>query len=137
MIYYNAQQLAMVFAKEILSFHKVSLSIISDRGTHFISIFWKTLHDEIGRQLTFVTTFNPQKTGQSERTIQLLEDTLREYIIDFLGYSDMFLALCEFSYNSNYHSSIYMATLKALYWIGYTLVIGRFEIGNVKTLGVY
>ena len=83
---YNAEQLAKVYVKEIVRLHGVPLSIISDRGTQFTSKFWRKLHDELGTQLTFSTTFYPQTDGKSERTIQVLEDMLRAYVIDFGGH---------------------------------------------------
>ncbi|WMV33359.1 hypothetical protein MTR67_026744, partial [Solanum verrucosum] len=58
---------------------------LADRGTQFTSKFWRKLHDELGTQLTFGTTFHPQTDGQSERTIQVLEDMLRSSMIDFGG----------------------------------------------------
>ncbi|WMV51238.1 hypothetical protein MTR67_044623 [Solanum verrucosum] len=56
---YNAEQLAKVYVKEIVRLHGLPLSIISDRGTQFTSKFWRKLHDELGTQLTFSTTFHP------------------------------------------------------------------------------
>ncbi|WMV46162.1 hypothetical protein MTR67_039547 [Solanum verrucosum] len=46
-------QLAKVYVKEIVRLHGVPLSIISDCGTQFTSMFWRKLHDELGTQLTF------------------------------------------------------------------------------------
>ena len=83
---YNAEQLAKVYVKEIVRLHEVALSIISDRGTQFTSKFWRKLHDELGTQLTFSTTFHPQTDGQSEMTIQVLEDMLRACVFDFGGH---------------------------------------------------
>ena len=100
-IYYNAVQLAKVYVKEILRLHGVPLSLISDRGTQFTSKFWRKLHDELGTQLTFSTTFHQQANGQSERTIQVLEDMLRACVIGFGGHWNKFLPLCEFSYNNS------------------------------------
>ncbi|WMV51287.1 hypothetical protein MTR67_044672 [Solanum verrucosum] len=56
---YNAEQLAKVYVKEIVRLHGVPLSIISDRGTQFTFKFWRKLHDELGTQLIFSTTFHP------------------------------------------------------------------------------
>ncbi|WMV09857.1 hypothetical protein MTR67_003242 [Solanum verrucosum] len=112
---YNAQQLAKVYVKEIVRLHRVLLSIISHRGTQFTSKFWGKLHEKLGTQLTFNTTFHQQTDGKSERVIQVLEDMLRACVIDFGGHWDKFLPLCEFSYNNSYHSSIDMAPFKALY----------------------
>ncbi|GJU03993.1 retrotransposon protein, putative, ty3-gypsy subclass [Tanacetum coccineum] len=44
----------------------------------FTSHFWKGITESIGaNRLKFSTTFHPQTDGQSERTIQTLEDMLR------------------------------------------------------------
>ncbi|GJT54234.1 putative reverse transcriptase domain-containing protein [Tanacetum coccineum] len=53
--------------------------------------------------------------GQSERTIQTLEDMLRACVIDFGGSWDVHLPLTKFSYNNSYHSSIRCALFESLY----------------------
>ncbi|KAJ9561695.1 hypothetical protein OSB04_006855 [Centaurea solstitialis] len=53
--------------------------------------------------------------GQSERTIQTLEDMLRACALDFGGSWDDHLPLAEFSYNNSHHSSIGMPPYEALY----------------------
>ncbi|GKB75398.1 putative reverse transcriptase domain-containing protein [Tanacetum coccineum] len=50
------------------------------------------------------TTYHPQTDGQSERTIQTLEDMLRACVLDFRGSWDVHLPLVEFSYNNSYHA---------------------------------
>ncbi|WMV19809.1 hypothetical protein MTR67_013194 [Solanum verrucosum] len=61
----NVQQLAKVYVKEIVRLHGVPLSIISDRGTQFTFKFWRKLHDELGIQLTFSTTFHLQSRQEN------------------------------------------------------------------------
>ena len=61
---------------------------------------------------------------------------LRACVIDFGGHWDKFLPVCEFSYNNSYHSSINMAKFEELYGRGCKLLIGLFEPGDVKSLGV-
>ncbi|GKE11793.1 putative reverse transcriptase domain-containing protein [Tanacetum coccineum] len=61
------------------------------------------------------TAYHPQTDGQSERTIQTLEDMLRAYVIDFGNSWDRHLPLVEFSYNNSYHTSITAAPYEALY----------------------
>ena len=78
-------------------------------------MFWKTLHAELGTRFDLSTAFHPQTDGQSERTIQVLEDMLRACVIEFGGHWDNFLPLTEFSYNNSYHSSIDMDPFEALY----------------------
>nr|GEV17112.1 putative reverse transcriptase domain-containing protein [Tanacetum cinerariifolium] len=53
--------------------------------------------------------------GQSERTIQTLEDMLRVYVIDFAKGWDRHLLLVKFSYNNSYHTSIETVPFEALY----------------------
>ena len=69
----------------------------------------------MGTQLTMSTTFHPQTDGQSERTIQILEDMLRACVLDLKGSWEEHLPLVKFAYNNNYQASIQMAPYKALY----------------------
>ncbi|GJY05531.1 putative reverse transcriptase domain-containing protein [Tanacetum coccineum] len=61
------------------------------------------------------TAYHPETDGQSERTIQTLEDMLRACVIDFGKGWDKHLPLIEFSYNNSYHASIKAAPFEALY----------------------
>ncbi|GJV09118.1 putative reverse transcriptase domain-containing protein [Tanacetum coccineum] len=61
------------------------------------------------------TTYHPQTDGQSERTIQTLEDMVHACVIDFGKGWDRHLPLVEFSYNNSYHTNIKAAPFKALY----------------------
>ncbi|GKE96019.1 putative reverse transcriptase domain-containing protein [Tanacetum coccineum] len=103
------------YIDEIVARHGVPMSIISDRDGQFTSRFWKTLQKALGTRLDMSTAYHPHTNGQSERTIQTLEDVLRAYVIDFGGSWDVQLSIAEFSYNNSYHSSIRCAPFKALY----------------------
>ncbi|GKD23139.1 putative reverse transcriptase domain-containing protein [Tanacetum coccineum] len=61
------------------------------------------------------TAYHPQTDGQSERTIQTLEDMLCACVIDFRKGWDRYLPLVEFSYNNSYHTSINAEPFEALY----------------------
>ena len=98
---YNAEKLARLYISEVVRLHGVPLSIILDRGTQFTSMFWRTLHAELGTRLDLSTGFHPQTDGQSERTIHVLEDMLRACVIEFGVHWDNFLPLEEFSYNDS------------------------------------
>nr|GEW06104.1 reverse transcriptase domain-containing protein [Tanacetum cinerariifolium] len=75
--------LTWLYIKEIISRHGVPISIILDRDSHFTSRFWQSLQNALGAQLDMSTTYHPETDGQSERTIQTLEDMLRACAIDF------------------------------------------------------
>ena len=91
------------------------MAIISDRDTRYTSHFWKSFQQSLGTRFNFSTSYHPQTDGQSERTIQTLEDMLRMCVIDLGGSWDDHLPLIEFSYNNSYHTSIQAAPFEALY----------------------
>ncbi|GJT43156.1 putative reverse transcriptase domain-containing protein [Tanacetum coccineum] len=74
-----------------------------------------SLQKELGTNLDMSTAYQPQTDGQSERTIQTLEDMFRVCVIDFGSSWDRHLPLVEFSYNNSYHASIKAAPYEALY----------------------
>ncbi|KAD2393182.1 hypothetical protein E3N88_40159 [Mikania micrantha] len=109
------EKLARIYVKEVVSRHGVPISIISDRDGRFISNFWKSLQNSLGIRLDMSTTYHPQTDGQSERTIQTLEDMLRACGVDFGKSWETHLFLVELSYNNRYHTSIMVAPFEALY----------------------
>ncbi|GKF70309.1 reverse transcriptase domain-containing protein, partial [Tanacetum coccineum] len=102
----SMEKLTRQYLKEVVSRHGVPVSIIFDRDSRFTSHFWQSLQEALGTQLDMHTTYHPQTDGQSERTIQTLEDILRACVIDFGKSWDRHLPLVEFSYNKSYHTSI-------------------------------
>nr|GFB64857.1 reverse transcriptase domain-containing protein [Tanacetum cinerariifolium] len=89
--------------------------IHDDRDPRFASRFWRTLQKALGTSLDMSTAYHPETDGQSERTIQTLEDMLRACVIDFGKGWVNHLPLVEFSYNYSYHASITVAPFEALY----------------------
>ncbi|GJX88987.1 putative reverse transcriptase domain-containing protein [Tanacetum coccineum] len=79
----STEKLMRLYIKEIVARHGILVSIISDRDSHFTSRVWQSLHKALGTQLNLSTAYHPQTDGQSERTIQTLEDMIRACIIDF------------------------------------------------------
>ena len=82
------------------------------------------------------TTFHPQIDGQSERTIQILEDMLRAYVMDFgVGWSK-FLPLVEFAYNNSYQAGIEMTPYEALYGRKCRSPVCWFAVGEKRLMGL-
>ncbi|KAH9744058.1 hypothetical protein KPL70_003528 [Citrus sinensis] len=131
----NVGQLAKLFIKEIVRLHGVPVSIVSDRDPLFTSRFWASLHKELGTKLRFSTAFHPQIDGQSERTIQTLEDMLQACVLDLSGGWEEHLMLIEFSYNNSFHSSIGKPPFEALYGRKCRSPICWDEVGERKLLG--
>ncbi|GJU05119.1 putative reverse transcriptase domain-containing protein, partial [Tanacetum coccineum] len=112
---YSIEKLARLYTDEIVTRHRVPVSIILDCDAWFTSRLWQTFQKALGTHMDMSTAYHPQADGQSERTIQTLEDMLRVCVIDFGGSWDVHLSLAEFFYNNNYHTSIRCAPFEALY----------------------
>ncbi|GKA20595.1 putative reverse transcriptase domain-containing protein [Tanacetum coccineum] len=129
------EKLTRQYLKEVISRHGVPVSIISDHDGKFTSHFWKSLHKALDTQLDMSTTYHPQTDGQSERTIQTLEDMLRACVLDFGKGWDKHLPLVEFSYNNSYHTSIKAAPFEALYGRKCQSPIYWAEVGDSQLIG--
>ncbi|GJW79403.1 putative reverse transcriptase domain-containing protein [Tanacetum coccineum] len=128
------ETLTRLYIKEIVSRHGVPISIISDRDSHFTSRFWQSMQSALGTQLDMSTAYHPETDGQSERTIQTLEDMLRACVIDF-GKGGKTPPLVEFSYNNSYHASIKAAPFEALYGRKCRSPVCWAEVGDVQLTG--
>ncbi|GJY12243.1 putative reverse transcriptase domain-containing protein [Tanacetum coccineum] len=69
-------KLAIMYLKEVVTKHGIPVSIICDRDPRFASNFWRLLQKDLGTSLDMSNAYHPQTDGQSERTIQTLEDML-------------------------------------------------------------
>ena len=112
---FTLERFCRLYIREIVRLHGVPISIVSDRDRRFTTHFWKSFQKAVGTRLTMSTTFHPQTDGQSERTIQVLEDMLRAFVLDHKGSWEEHLPLVEFAYNKSYQASIQMAPYEALY----------------------
>ena len=104
-----------LYIREIVRLHGVPVSIVSNRDPRFTAHFWKSFQKAISTRLTMSTAFHPQTDGQSERTIQVLEDMLLACVLDHKGRWKEHLPLVEFAYNNSYQASIQMEPYEALY----------------------
>ncbi|GJW86737.1 putative reverse transcriptase domain-containing protein [Tanacetum coccineum] len=124
-----------MYLKEVVTRHGIPVSIICDRDPRFASNFWRSLQKALGTSLDMSTAYHPQTDGQSERTIQTLEDMLRACVIDFGNGWVKHLPLVEFSYNNSYHASIKAAPFEALYGRKCRSPVCWAEVGEVQLTG--
>nr|GEX02970.1 reverse transcriptase domain-containing protein [Tanacetum cinerariifolium] len=108
-------KLAKLYLKKVVTRHEIPGSIICDCDLRFTSNFWRSFQKAMGTRLDMSTTYHPQTDGQSERTIQTLEDMLQACVIDFRNGWERHLSLIEFLYNNSYHTSIKATPFEALY----------------------
>nr|GFA03418.1 putative reverse transcriptase domain-containing protein [Tanacetum cinerariifolium] len=102
--------------------------VIMDRlrkSAHFLPIMENDPLDKLARlylnrivvrhDISMNTAYHLKTDGQSERTIQTLEEMLHACVIDFGKGWVKYLSLCKFLYNNSYHASIKAAPYEALY----------------------
>ena len=131
----SLEKLAQLYVNEIVRLHGVQVSIVSNRDPRFTTKFWPSLQTALGTRLHFNTTFHPQMDGQSERTIQTLEDMLRACVMELKGSWDTHLALMEFAYNNSYQANIEMALFEALYGRKCRTPVCWDEVGKRRLVG--
>src|SRR3954468_22904576 len=132
---HKVSHLARLFVVEIVRLHGVPSSIVFDRDPKFTSRFWRAFHQEMGTNLNLSTSNHPQTDGQTERTIQTIEDMLRACILEIGGSWKDNLPLIEFAYNNSYHASIGMAPYEALYGRKCRSPLCWSEVGEKGVLG--
>ncbi|GAU36214.1 hypothetical protein TSUD_363690 [Trifolium subterraneum] len=128
-------KLAEIYVEQIIRLHSIPSSIVSDRDLKFTSRFWESLQEALGTKLRLSSAYHPQTDGQSERTIQSLEDLLRACVLEQGESWDSCLPLIEFTYNNSFHSSIGMAPFEALYGRRCRTPLCWYESGETVVLG--
>ncbi|GJT76004.1 putative reverse transcriptase domain-containing protein [Tanacetum coccineum] len=129
------EKMARIYLNEVVTRHGILVSIIYDCELRFASNFWMSLQKALGTNLDMSTAYHPQTNGQSERTIQTLEDMLRACAIDFgKGWVNHF-PLVEFSYKNSYHASIKAAPFETLYGQKCCSPVCWAEVGQVQLTG--
>ena len=109
------ERVCRLYIREIVRLHGVLVSIVSDRDPRFTEHFWKSFQKAMGTQLTMSTAFHPQTDGQSERTIQVLEDMLRACVLDHKGSWEDHCSLWNSPTTTVTRASLQMAPYEALY----------------------
>ncbi|GKA07550.1 reverse transcriptase domain-containing protein, partial [Tanacetum coccineum] len=95
----------------------------------------RSLLEALGTNLDMSTAYHLETDGQSEKTIQTLEDMIRASVIDFGNGWVKHLPLVEFSYNNSYHAIIKVAPFEALYGRKCRLPVCWAEVGEVQLNG--
>ncbi|KAF8830708.1 hypothetical protein HHX47_DHR2000968 [Lentinula edodes] len=96
----NAEDFANLFITHVFSKHGMPADIVSDRGSLFVSQFWKELCRALGIESRLSTAYHPQTDGQTERVNQAVEAYLRIYCSYDQDDWDLLLPMAEFVYNN-------------------------------------
>ncbi|KAL5701100.1 hypothetical protein ACHQM5_026475 [Ranunculus cassubicifolius] len=115
---FSASTVAALFVDHIFKLHGLPQSIISDRGSVFISQFWAKVFELLGTKLLHSTSYHPQTDGLTERVNQCLETYLRCMSSANPTKWASWIPLAEWWYNTSYHSALQSTPFQVLY--GYT-----------------
>ncbi|MBW0554442.1 hypothetical protein O181_094157 [Austropuccinia psidii MF-1] len=91
---------AQIFIKHVFSKHGLPASIVSDRGSLFVSSFWTQLCQQLKISRYLSTSFHPEIDGQKERVNQILEQYLWMYVSYHQDDLHTCLPLAEFAYDN-------------------------------------
>ncbi|MBW0510499.1 hypothetical protein O181_050214 [Austropuccinia psidii MF-1] len=94
-----------MFIIHVFSKHGISISIVSDRGSAFVSSFWTQLCQQLKISRYLSAAFHPETDGQTERVNQILEQYVWMYVSYHQDDWHTWLPLAEFAYNNAEHSS--------------------------------
>jgi len=96
----DATMLAELFIKHVFSKHGVPSHVTSNRGTEFMSKFFRSLANALDIRLYFTLGYHPEADSQTEHTNQILEQFLRIYCNYQQSDWSQLLPLAEFVYNN-------------------------------------
>lgn len=96
----TAKETATAFIGEIVRLHGLPFSIRSDRGSQFVSKFWRSLCSALQIEHQYSSAYHPQTNGQTERLNRILEQYIRCYCTHLQDDWHTFIPLAEFAYNN-------------------------------------
>lgn len=97
---WKTEDAARIFYEQVIRYHGVPLSIVSDRDTRFTSGFWQALWKKLGTKLDMTSSYHPQANGQTENVNRTIKAMLRSYVNSRLDDWDEGLIACEIAINN-------------------------------------
>ena len=105
----SAESLANIVLKEVYRHRGLPTSIVSDRGTQFVSALWRCLCKRLGIRADYSTAFHPETDGQTERSNQDIETKLRAYCNEQQDNWADYICMNEFADNNQESSATGMS----------------------------
>ena len=96
----EAPTVARLFLRHVWKHHGLPDSIVSDRGTQFVSAFWDELTRQLKIDARLSSAYHPETDGQTERTNAVMEQFLRAYVSYLQDDWIDWLPMAEFTFNN-------------------------------------
>ncbi|MBW0586709.1 hypothetical protein O181_126424 [Austropuccinia psidii MF-1] len=101
----TALDLAQIFISHVFSKHGLPITIVSDRGSLFVSSFWTQLCQQLKISRDLSTAFHPETDAHTDRVNKILEKYLWMYFSYHQDDWHTWHPLADFAYNNAEHSS--------------------------------
>ncbi|MBW0514952.1 hypothetical protein O181_054667 [Austropuccinia psidii MF-1] len=111
----TALDLAQILISHVFSKHGLPLSIVSDRGSLFVSSFWTQLCQQLKISRDLSSAFHFETDGQTEMLNQILEQYLQMYFSYHQDDWHTWIPLAEFAYNNAEHFSTKQSPFFTIY----------------------
>jgi hypothetical protein len=111
----TAADVAENFMHNVFRLHGLPANMVSDRDSKFTSHFWKELMRLLGPTVNLSSAFHPKSDGQTERTNQVLEDMLRQWVGPEQADWDKLLDCAEFAMNNSVNRSVHNTPFRLNY----------------------
>jgi len=95
------KEVADTFLKEVWKLDGLASAIVSDMDPKFWGEFWESLCKALGIKQRMSTVYHPQTDGQTERTRQVLEGYLRNFVNNDKNDWFQMLPLAEYAHNNS------------------------------------
>jgi len=105
----TASELAKVFLRDVWKHHGLPDSIVSDRGSLFVSEFWRAYYYQLQISLDLSTAFHPESNGQTKCINSAVAAFLRQYIDLSQKDWEEWLPMAEYSLNNMVSSTTGMS----------------------------
>lgn len=113
------------FVQNIYKLHGAPETIVSDRGSAFVSDFWRRLNTRLSISFTPSSAVYPQTNGQTE----IVNSVLNKYLRDFLSFTQVhlvdWLPLAKFSSNNQISETTGVSRFLRTIGLIYVLVLSQ------------
>jgi IS30 family transposase len=103
---FTAHSVAQLFIDNVFKLHGPLVAIVTNMDKISTSKLWQDIFKSLNISLQFSSAYHPQSDGQTERVNRRLENYLRCMTFMEPKKWSAWLALPEWWYNTNYHTSL-------------------------------